>query len=58
VLVAPDWVSHFDWAKRQLTMDVPAERIRQCPPYDPSAPLSRDYEVVLYRHYERTQYWR
>jgi hypothetical protein len=58
VLVAPDWVSHFDWAKRQLTMDVPAERIKQCPPYDPSAPLSRDYEVVLYRHYERTEYWR
>jgi hypothetical protein len=58
VLVAPDWVSHFDWAERKLTMDVPAERIKRCPPYDPSAPLSRDYEVVLYRHYERAGYWR
>jgi hypothetical protein len=58
VLVAPDWVDHFDWTARKLTMDVSAERIKQCPPYDPNVPVSRDYEVVLYRHYERTQYWR
>jgi len=58
VLVAPDWVNHFDWTARKLTMDVPAERIKQCPPYDPSVPVSRDYEVVLYRYYERTEYWR
>jgi hypothetical protein len=58
VLVAPDWVNHFDWATRKLTMDVPAERIKQSPAYDPSAPPSRDYEALLYRHYERTTYWR
>ena len=58
VLVAPDWVNHFDWTARKLSMDVPAERIKRCPPYDPSVPVSRDYEIVLYRHYERTEYWR
>ena len=58
VLVAPAWVNHFDWTTRKLTIDMPADRIKRCPPYDPSVPLSRDYEVVLYRHYERTQYWR
>jgi hypothetical protein len=58
VLVAPDWVSHFDWVDHKLSMDVPAERIKNCPPYDPTSPPTRDYEVVLYRHYERTEYWR
>lgn len=57
VLVAPDWVKHFDWVDSKLTMDVTADLIRKCPPYDPAAPLSRDYETVLYQHYGRAQYW-
>lgn len=57
VLVAPDWVDHFDWAESKLTMDVTADQIRKCPPYDPATPLSREYETVLYQHYGRTQYW-
>jgi hypothetical protein len=58
VLVAPDWVNHFDWVDKKLTMDVSAERIQSCPPYDPASPPTREYETVLYRHYQRTEYWR
>lgn len=58
VLVAPDWVHHFDWVDRKLTIDMPAERIKSCPAYDPSSPPTRDYETALYSHYERTTYWR
>jgi hypothetical protein len=58
VLVAPDWVSHFDWVDHKLSMDVTAERIKNCPPYDPASPPTREYETVLYRYYERTEYWR
>lgn len=57
VLVAPDWVSFIDWQARKLSMDVPAERIRNCPPYDPASPPTREYEQLLYRHYERREYW-
>jgi hypothetical protein len=57
VLVAPDWVSEFDWVDRKLAMDVTAEQIKRCPPYDPSLPPSRAYETVLYQYYGRTQYW-
>jgi hypothetical protein len=58
VLVAPDWVSEFDWAASKLAMDVTAEQIKKCPPYDPSSPPSREYETILYRYYQRTEYWR
>jgi hypothetical protein len=58
VLVAPDWVSHFDWADHKLSMDVTADRIKNCPPYDPASPPTREYETVLYAYYERRQYWR
>jgi hypothetical protein len=58
VLVAPDWVNHFDWLDRKLSMDVTAEQIKNCPPYDPASPPTREYETVLYRYYERTEYWR
>ena len=58
VLVAPDWVNHFDWLDRKLSMDVTAEQIKNCPPYDPASPPTREYETVLYRYYERREYWR
>jgi hypothetical protein len=58
VLVAPDWVSHFNWVDRKLSMDVTAGRIKACPPYDAATPPTREYETALYRHYERTEYWR
>jgi hypothetical protein len=58
VLVAPDWVGHFDWVDHKLSIDVPAARIKSCPPYDPASPPSREYETVLYRYYERREYWR
>jgi hypothetical protein len=58
VLVAPDWVTRFDWAERKLSMDVDADLIKRCPPYDATSPPSREYEALLYRHYERTTYWR
>jgi hypothetical protein len=58
VLVAPDWVSHFDWVNHKLSMDGTADRIKNCPPYDPASPPTREYETVLYAHYERREYWR
>ena len=57
VLVAPDWVNHFDWVAKKLSMDVTADRIKACPPYDPATPPTREYETILYRHYERAEYW-
>ena len=58
VLVGVEWASEIDWAARTLAIDMDAERIKACPPYDPAAPVSRQYETDLHQHYGRSGYWR
>jgi hypothetical protein len=58
VLVGSSWVDYIETREKKLFMDMPADRIKSSPPYDPNAPLSRGYETALHRHYERTEYWR
>jgi hypothetical protein len=58
VLVGAEWAADIDWATRTLAMDMDAERIKACPPYDPASPVSREYETDLHRHYGRSVYWR
>jgi hypothetical protein len=57
VLVGAEWASEIDWATRTLGIDMDAERIKACPPYDPGSPITRQYEKDLYRHYGRPGYW-
>lgn len=57
VLVSPDWVTKIDWAGREVHFDVTKEAIKNSPKFDPSLPINREYEVVLYDYYGRPQYW-
>ena len=57
VLVAPSWADGIDWAERLVLMNVNRDKIEQSPEYDPSAPVSRDYESVLWEHYGHKSYW-
>jgi hypothetical protein len=58
VLVGVEWASEIDWNTRTLAIDMDAERIKGCPPYDPSSPVTREYEMDLHKHYGRSGYWR
>ena len=58
VLVGTNWVDRIDWSERTLTFDTTADRIKHSPAYVPAAPVSRDYEENLHRHYQRPIYWR
>jgi len=57
VLVSPEWVTEMNWQERQVWVDVSRQRIEDCPPYDPSAPVNRRYEVQMYDYYGRPKYW-
>ncbi len=57
VLVSPEWVREVNWEQREVWVDVSKERIEDCPPYDPSAPVNREYEVQVYDYYGRPKYW-
>lgn len=57
VLVSPHWIKSVDWASSKVTVDLTREEIEKSPPYDPSAPVNREYELQLYDFYGRPKYW-
>lgn len=57
VLVSPAWLSHVSWSERSVHVDLPVSAIRSAPDYDPSQPITRDYEKRLHAHYTRPVYW-
>ncbi len=57
VLIAPEWVRDIDWEKREVWVEVDKQTIAESPPYDPSAPVNREYEVQMYDYYGRPKYW-
>jgi hypothetical protein len=57
VLLAPDWAERFIWSQKQIRIDLPAEKIRSAPEYDPDQPITRDYERALFDHYGMRHYW-
>ncbi|MHB9154708.1 MAG: PRC-barrel domain-containing protein [Endomicrobiales bacterium] len=54
-LVSPHWIVHIDWSAGMITLDVPKETIKQAPAYNSSSVISREYELRLFRHYDREQ---
>ncbi len=57
VLVAPGWIRSIDWHEKWVNVNLDQESIKTSPPFDPSAPINREYEVRLYDFYGRPSYW-
>jgi len=57
VLVSPEWVTEISWEGQEVWMDVSKQVIEDSPPFDPSAPVNREYEVQMYDYYGRPKYW-
>ncbi len=53
VVLAPDWIRHFNWAESTVEVDLTREQVRNSPPFDPSLGLHREYENRLYEYYGR-----
>lgn len=57
VLVSPVWAEQIDWEKREITVNLQREAIKNSPEYDPAKPVNREYEARLYDYYGRPPYW-
>ncbi|HEX2226717.1 MAG TPA: PRC-barrel domain-containing protein [Candidatus Binatia bacterium] len=57
VLVAPQWIERVSWNDSRVYVNLSRANIQGAPEYDRNAPLSRDYESNLHRHYGRSPYW-
>jgi uncharacterized protein YrrD len=57
VLVSPEWFDAVSWAAQKVTVDISREGVRNSPSYDPSRPINREDEGILYDYYGRPAYW-
>ena len=57
ILVAPQWIKRADWPRALLHLNLSREKTERSPEYDPSVPVSREFEAQLYNHYGLTPYW-
>ena len=57
VLVAPSWIQQVRWSERKVHVDLQRKTIEESPPFNPGAPVNREYEIRLYDYYGRPRYW-
>ncbi len=57
VIIAPEWIHGIIWNQRQVSVDIPKEKLEKSPAFDDSAPLTRKYEESIYSYYGGTKYW-
>lgn len=57
VLVAPHWASRISWEEHKVYVDMSRQQIKDCPEWNATAPINREYEVRLYDYYGRPMYW-
>ncbi len=57
VVVAPQWIRDVSWKESKVFVDLPQERIKNAPEYDPAAIIDRGYEERLYDYHQKQKYW-
>ena len=57
VVISPEWIDDVDWPESKLSIDLTRQAIKDSPPYEADAPLSREQEAGIHSHYGRTGYW-
>jgi uncharacterized protein YrrD len=57
VLIAPEWIDHFDWLDSKLVVALSRESVKNAPVYDSKQPLDREQEAVLHAYYGKPGYW-
>jgi len=57
VLISPGWARSIDWAHGMVNVTMSRDAIKSSPEFDPSVPISRDYEEQLHDLYGWPVYW-
>jgi len=57
VIIAADWTGAIDWREKKVHVELDRDQIANSPEYDPSVPVAREYETLLYNYYGFPPYW-
>jgi hypothetical protein len=56
-LIAPKWINRVAWDESKVFLDLSCDAIKSSPEYADAFPPTREYEIGLYRYYDRQGYW-
>jgi hypothetical protein len=56
-LVSPQWIERVSWNESKVFVNLDRKTIKQSPEYTEASLITRDYEIGLHGHYNRTGYW-
>ncbi len=57
VVVSPEWIQEVNWLEREVKVNLTKVSVRDSPKYEPSQPVTREYEEKLHEHYGFPKYW-
>lgn len=57
VLIAPEWIENVNWTESKVHIKLAKDAIKTSPEYQPTEPLSPEYEDKLYEHYSLKKHW-
>lgn len=57
VLIAPGWIIRIGWNELKVYVSHTRQEVEESPVFNPSEPVNRKYEEVLYDYYGRPKYW-
>lgn len=53
VLLVPRWLKEVNWDTSKVFVDLTRESVKNCPAYDPSQPINKEYEGKISDYYGR-----
>ena len=56
VLVSPQWITRMNWADKKAFVDLSRDAVRKSPKFEPSKPISLDFEGKLLGHLEKPEF--
>jgi hypothetical protein len=57
VLVSPLWIDRVSWSELKVFVNLSRDSIKRSPEYSDEMLITREYELMLHRNYDRTGYW-
>ncbi len=58
VIIQLDWIKRMDWSESRVYLHLTKDQITNSPEFDPSKPLSKEYEQQLHDYYDKPTYWK
>jgi len=57
VVLSTDWIEDINWREQRVVVNLPKEKVKNGPYFDPDDPFTREDERKLYESYNKTPYF-